>query len=86
MNEDRKVELVQAFLWTCDECGRDQFERAINIDSEAMEGSEAAELVDAAVSELRNVSVDLGIHVGGNWFIAPDHVKCNHCGSEFEVV
>lgn len=84
MSQTQKVELVQAFLWTCDKCGRDQFERAVSIDPEAIEGTEMAEIVDAAVSRFIDSSEDIEI-TSGDWLIAPDCVKCNHCGAEFEV-
>lgn len=31
------VEIHQAFLWTCDDCGRDNFERAITVSPETIE-------------------------------------------------
>jgi len=81
----RTVELVQAFLWTCDDCGRDNFERAVLLDPESVEGSEAAEFTDSAVAEVGEAADVLGIQVGGDWVMAPSHVRCTHCGAEFDT-
>ena len=44
--QSRTIELFQAFLWVCDDSGRDNFERAIRLEPETMEGREIAELTE----------------------------------------
>lgn len=65
-----KVELHQAFQWTCEECGRDNFARAVV--PESLEGQipEGLELEDFE---------------GGQWVTAPNRVTCEHCGERFET-
>lgn len=61
-------------MWTCDGCGRDNFERAI-----------PAELTP---EDRKEIAEDLGVDVmalHGNYVVAPDYVKCQHCGEEFET-
>lgn len=74
----RTVDLVQAFLWTCDECGRDNFERGITVSPESIHPEDIPWVADSE-------SVREWLEAGGEgaWLMAPDHVKCRHCGSEF---
>jgi hypothetical protein len=85
-NSVREVELVQAFLWTCDDCGRDNFERAITVDPESTEGQEVAEFTRLATEDANESVQALGLEVGGDWLMAPRQVKCRHCGAEFSTV
>lgn len=82
-----KAELHAAFVWDCDECGRENFVRAIegNIDEAALESAEnrivgdlvaPAELVD---DELRAEFLVQRIS------LAPDFVYCQSCGKSFPV-
>jgi rubredoxin len=82
----RKVELHPAHLWTCDDCGRDNFERAIRVEPESLEGQEVYELTQLLAEEANESAEVLGIVVGGEWTMRPDHVKCRHCGAEFETL
>lgn len=69
----QSVELNQAYQWICDDCGRENFTRAI-----AFEGDEAtrAEIIG-----------ELGFDIGdqGELIMAPDLVTCKHCGSVYET-
>lgn len=75
----RAVELQPAFGWTCDECGRWNFARAI-----AVEGTDRAE-VESQLREMLNLqpyeSIPEGHH--GEFLMAPTSVKCASCGAEF---
>jgi hypothetical protein len=82
-NGVRTVELAQAFLWTCDDCGRDNFERAVTVGPESLEGQEVAELALHVAGEANESAQALGIEVGGDWLMAPRRVKCQHCRAEF---
>lgn len=67
------VELRQAWEWTCDECGRDNFARAIT-----------AEL---SKEELEEVKVKMGIFDmnPGDLVTQPTEVICRFCGTIFTV-
>ena len=78
------VELHGAFVWDCEECGRENYERAI-------EGSvdEAALLSDANQISGRLIapefdSDELGPEILVQCVvIAPKQVRCKHCGNSF---
>lgn len=74
------VELLQAFLWTCDACGRDNFERAITVAPEAIHPSE---LPQGCGMDSETLQEWLESGGGGDWVAAPARVKCRHCGAEF---
>jgi hypothetical protein len=79
---DQTVELLPAFMWVCDSCGRDNFERCRRVDPESIEGTELFAEVAAENAELAE---DLGesLTVGGEFLAAPQRVKCGHCGAEY---
>lgn len=79
----RTVELVQAFVWTCDECGRDQFERALRIEPESIEASAVATFVQEAIDQIGEISDALGLEFSNDWTVAPKEVECKNCGSKF---
>jgi hypothetical protein len=76
--EVRTVELVQAFLWTCDDCGRDNFERAITVSPESISPDNLPESVDPEILEQWTSAGGEGC-----FMMAPDRVKCSHCQAEF---
>lgn len=63
----KTAELRDAFEWTCDNCGADQFERAI-----------AAELTDEDAEQM-----GLDPDCVGHLIAAPDQVTCRNCGQQF---
>lgn len=63
----KRTELHQAFFWTCDNCGRDQFERAIMVDADE---DEVRQLRDAA---------GLQPWEDGRFIAAPTEVTCQEC-------
>lgn len=69
----RTAQLTTAFVWDCDECGRENFVRSVHIDAD-----------EETLSELRE---EHGIEPWetGEWCTAPTKVRCQHCGEEFEV-
>lgn len=68
-----KVELLPAFLWICDCCGADNFERAI-----------APEM---SPEELADVKESLGVGEIEDGFLlaSPDSVTCKSCGAVYET-
>lgn len=70
----RKVRLNPAYIFTCDECGRDSFVAGMI--------PEYGEEFEQDVREELGVPEDAtGIFVG-----MPASVKCPHCNTEFEAV
>lgn len=67
------IEIRLAWEWTCEECGRDQFERAPIIAIEQMKPGMVLSAVDEEASQ------------NDSWHVRPNYVICNHCESEFEV-
>jgi len=65
-----EVELHPAHVWTCEECGRDNFCRGVvaEFDSE-----DRAEFVETFGEK----------PLPGFWMTAPTEVTCGHCGVEF---
>lgn len=78
----RTVELVQAFVWTCDECGQDNFERAITLAPESIDPDDLPSTGGMDPEEVREWLEEGG---QGVWVTAPTHVKCRHCGTEFDT-
>lgn len=65
------VELRLAFEWTCDTCGRDNFERGVPADDNDRQAV-AEQLGEEAI-------------VNSEWITKPDEVECEYCGDWFEV-
>lgn len=73
----QKVELHQAFQWTCKECGYLNFVVGIT-----------AELTPEERAELRrqlNVGEDQEFVADGGFIMAPTEVQCHRCRTEFKV-
>jgi hypothetical protein len=81
----RTTEIHQAYFWTCDDCGQDNFERAVRVDPESVEGRDIGEFAKQAISEAGDAAEALGIVIDGDWLMAPSQVKCAHCGAEFQT-
>jgi rubredoxin len=76
------VELHQAFLWTCEECGRDNFERAITIAPESIDPDDLPSVLGLEPEEVKEWMESGG---GGSWTTAPTHVCCPHCEARFRA-
>lgn len=77
-----KVEMRPAYQWTCDNCGRDQFESAMVAEfseEDRLETAKQIGLVDEFCTEIPE-------DMTGDFVTHPEHVKCNVCGHEFETV
>lgn len=70
----RKVELHHAFVWDCDECGRENFCNGLDPELTAEEIEELKEIHGIEPSEL-----------GGKFLLAPATVICKYCKTEFET-
>lgn len=68
----KSVELLPAHLWICDECGRDNFVRCLEIDPES--------------DRARSLAEEFGVEfTDGHFLAAPTEVECFHCGACFSV-
>lgn len=81
MTTKPKVEMHNAYLWVCDSCGRDNFERAI-----------IAELPEDEQEEMFREFHGMEKYepLPENWkdfamMCYPDSVKCGHCGEWFDT-
>jgi hypothetical protein len=84
----REVELHDAFFFTCDHCGEDNFFPVRVLAREEVESLvlEGEGLTDAeeewAKAYLASV---LGGKTGSYWATSPREVQCRSCGAEFDV-
>lgn len=69
----KMVELHIAYMWTCEECGRDNFERGIT-----------RELNDEERQEVEPMGI--AIEAESLWTMAPDAVTCKYCQTQFGTV
>lgn len=89
------AELHAAWAWDCDQCGRENFVRAIegNIDEAALAADENQVVGLLAAPDV--VETDVETEDGERLMesevlqqvivIAPQHVTCTHCGSSFKT-
>lgn len=79
------VELHSAFVWDCDECGKENFERAIEGGMEESAIEEAANEIDThlvatGVTELDDEQEMAAEALTQKIVVAPAFVTCKHCG------
>ena len=77
-----KAEMRPAYEWTCEECGRNQFESAIVAefsDEDRLETAREAGLIDEFATEIPE-------DLTGEFMSYPDEVTCSHCGTIFETL
>ena len=69
----KRTELHQAFIWTCDNCGRDQFERAIS--------------VEVSEQDERKLKFMAGVELWweGRFIAAPTEVTCQECDHTYST-
>ena len=75
---DNRVELHEAFIWDCDECGRENLLRAIP--STPPPAEEIRKMMNLEPYDDVPESPDDG------WVFIPPNVTCTHCESAFESV
>lgn len=69
------VELHDAYVWDCDSCGRENFERAVVVAPESLDPETRAALADVAGDDW----------ITGDFTTRPDVVRCRACGAEFDA-
>jgi len=82
----RSVELHQAFVWTCEDCGLENFERTVTVDPERVaDVATAAQMAEATDYIVHMEGLDTEAGAGVTWLMAPERVTCQACGAEFAV-
>lgn len=83
MSQKPTVELHAAHVWTCDECGRDNFCRAVTFEptEDQLPGLLEAAGIDRQDYDEWTADPDNG----GIFTSIPDEVACEYCGAEFGV-
>jgi hypothetical protein len=71
VNDTQIVEMRIAYVWDCENCGTENFERAVVYE---FSPEEIADAIADGDSELAQT---------GNWMTHPNHVKCRKCSAEF---
>jgi len=78
-----KVELAPAYVWDCDNCGRENFQRAISVrlDPKCEHDAEM-------IREMSGLEADTEIpeHLFLSMTTRPNRVTCKHCETQFEAV
>ena len=72
-----RVGVRAAWEWTCEECGRDSFERSIEIKATA---AEIRRHFDLSPTEVISELI-----LQGSYFCYPEQVECGYCGSVYET-
>lgn len=76
-----KIELHQAYQWDCDNCGRENFARAVVVELNP-DDPDDAEMIAIAKEENEGLRGEWTPF----WVTTPDEVACAHCGAEYETV
>jgi len=70
------VELLPAFYWICQECGKNQYQHAIHVEMSAEDMQEV----------LEDLGIDIAEQLGSGEFLKiPTIVECKDCSSRFKV-
>lgn len=69
------IELHDAYVWDCDECGVENWTRAVIVTPESLDAETRAILDEAAGDDW----------VTGDIVTRPDVVTCRHCGTEYDA-
>tara|TARA_R110000765_G_scaffold195012_2_gene300596 strand:+ start:464 stop:754 length:291 start_codon:yes stop_codon:yes gene_type:complete len=80
------VELHDAFLWDCDDCGRENIVRCIPVINPDLELSE--ELIEQIRADLGMQSWEaVGADIASQALVRiPYEVACKHCESKFDAI
>lgn len=71
--ERREVEIHPAYMWTCDDCGNDNFEYMVIVEMSEDDAREMMERHGGDPDDWRT----------GMLVSSPDDVECEHCGAKF---
>lgn len=90
------IELHKAYYFACEDCGRDNFVRAITLEPEMVKamaeemGEDDAEEFEEIAKRFHefmaaNQDSDLDFSGGISFEMCPKVVACNYCGAEFRT-
>ncbi len=79
----KTTETRAAFVWTCDECGRDHFGRMIKPDISA---DEVGEAVRHTLGLEPYESLPDGAEDMDGWVMIPDAVTCPDCDVSYKTI
>ena len=82
-NEFTTVELANAYVWDCEECGRENFQRAISVVLNPDDESDA-EIIRSEHGIAPHEPIPNTIRV--TMQTRPNRVTCKHCETEFAAV
>lgn len=74
-----QVELRPAFEWTCETCGRNQYESGIVAEMSPEDRIRLAASMGIGPEDIADCSEQLS----GEFMLMPEQVICEACGSEF---
>lgn len=77
---DRTAELIPAYVWTCDDCGLDNFGRMVRLEPESIDLDDLPGHLDA--DDIREWIAGGG---EGEFLISPERVTCPHCGATYDA-
>ena len=78
---NHRVEMRPAYEWTCEECGRNQFESCVVAEMDDEDRLQTA--INAGLADEFATEVPPGLV--GEFVTYPDFVTCQHCHAEFET-
>ncbi len=73
----KKIELRPAYIWDCDECGIENFERTIIIPIEELTEEEREQFSEEELQEF--------LGEDGSFQSMPNNVTCSNCDTEYET-
>ncbi|HVL14133.1 MAG TPA: hypothetical protein VM529_16300 [Gemmata sp.] len=76
------VNLSPAYVWDCEDCGRENFQRAVSLKLDPRDDGDAETIRRMhGLSEGEPIPPTLGVGM----MTRPNRVTCKHCGTEFEA-
>ena len=77
------VNLSPAYVWDCEDCGRENWQRAVSIRLDPEDEGDAETL--RAMHGLED-GAEIPEGLAGGMMTRPMRVTCKHCGREFKAV
>lgn len=68
-----RIEIRPAHVWTCEECGIDNFEHCVVVEMDEEDRAEMADQMGVDPEDIKH----------GDWVSSPDEVECKGCGAQF---
>jgi len=75
----KKIEMKPAYVWDCDECGIENFERTIVLSLEELTQDDLDQIGEELLESMMNDTER------GTFQSMPNHVTCRNCNIEYET-